>query len=128
VKKSLAISPAINLLNVQAEIDDSTGMKATTVARKVNMADENSLRAQFAVGILVMNDSRRIGSRRDSFEVATRLRISNFDHHYVLHLKQKIAREALWSLEERATPGSGILRCSNIKTGSPNPLSDPAVF
>ncbi len=53
-----------------------------------------------------MNDSKRIGPRRDSFEVATRLRISNFDHHNVLRRMQKFAREAFWRVEERAIHGS----------------------
>jgi hypothetical protein len=46
MKKSLAISLTISLRNAQAKIDDSTDMKATTAARKVNMAGKNSLCAK----------------------------------------------------------------------------------
>jgi hypothetical protein len=61
---------------------------------------------ELAVGIVIMDDRKRIRSRRDSFEVATRRRISNFYHHYVLRRTQKLARETGWRVEERAIYGS----------------------
>jgi len=71
-------------------------------ARAAFLGDAQQVGVKFAIHVFIVNDGKRIRSRREVFKIAARLLVPNFYHHDIGCRAQIFGRETLWRFEQRA--------------------------